>query len=197
MSEDDDVYVLEGEVVDTSRLSHTEVWSSGGGGGGYVGPHGGHVHVSAPQVHSQAVTNTDIYLRAANGKEHHLRIDRQDLPLRPGHLLAIAYVKDGSTWRMAILLNQSLNQYWSYPCARMSEGAGCLSLLLTITGVGLLVGSFGAMGYGLFKLQWMIGSMGLAGWVVASFIDAWQKALENGPQQRALAKAKRALGIAG
>lgn len=50
-----DVSVLAGEVIDTGRLRHTEVWSSGGGGGGYVGQSGGKVNVSTPRVHIHGI----------------------------------------------------------------------------------------------------------------------------------------------
>lgn len=192
-----DVSVLQGEVIDTSRLSHTEVWSSGGGGGGYVGPHGGHVHISAPQVHSKSVTNTDIYLRDANGKEHHVRVTKRDIPTRPGHQLALAYVKNGSDWELAVLHNLSTSKYWEFDCVRLSSGTGCLvdiaKLLMGLFGLLAVVAGLGVLASSQYRGEMLM--VALSAFALGVAADSWIKSTVSFPQLMAVGKAKRALGL--
>lgn len=203
-----DVSVLAGEVIDTSRLSHTEVWSSDGGGGGYVGPYGGNVSVSAPRVHSQATTNTDIFLRDKQGKEHHVRVCDSDIPLRPGHQIELAYVKTGRDWELAVLHNHSTDKYWELDCARVGIGRAYLSAILLLISIGLglisIVVFVGALitiaGNMVDHLQshWITKLMpfgSVIGWGVAKGLNAMGRSLRFGPQEHAHQKAKHALGL--
>lgn len=198
-----DVSVLAGEVIDTSRLSHTEVWSSGGGGGGYVGPHGGNVSVSAPTVHSRATTNTDIFLRDKQGKEHHVRVHDRDIPLRPGHQIELAYVKTGPDWELAVLNNLSTNKYWELDCAGISRGMGCFATLLNLIwglcGLASLIAFIWAA-VRAFEGHFDSSTALIAGaFVVTCVIGNWLRRLETrlrfGPYQRAIEKAKKALNL--
>lgn len=204
MSESD-VLVIKGEVIDVSRLSHTEVWSSGGGGGGYVGPHGGHVSVSAPRIHSQATTNTDIFIRDESGKERHVRIYDQDIPLRAGHQLELAYVKNGSEWELAVLLNQSTEKFWELDCCRIGSGRAFITNLLTlfsaVLGLISVVAFIGcaitvAVNIGRRPITNVTGLVALSsvvGFGITVSLNQMVERLRFGPKKRALQKAKKAL----
>lgn len=78
-------WALRGEVMAVNNTSHTSVVS--GGGGGWVGPYGG--HVSAPVIESITRYSGSFWLRDREGKEYEIGTGRLHLALRPGHQVCV------------------------------------------------------------------------------------------------------------
>jgi hypothetical protein len=80
---------VSGDVIDQQKYSETHVSSSGGGG--YVGPHGG--HVSAPSIHSTAVTKQEFWLKADDGGEKAIQLSGVDVAIRTGQKITLISAK--------------------------------------------------------------------------------------------------------
>lgn len=106
---------LTGEVLGSNKYSKTQVWSSGGGGGGYVHPqHGGTINVSAPQVHSRSITHHEFWIKTPDGGEHSIQLVDSDIPLREGQkvtLISCGRKGKGSAY-YTILVNHSARKHW-------------------------------------------------------------------------------------
>lgn len=195
---DKDVRVIRGEVLDSSRLNQTEVWSSGGGGGGYVGPHGGNVNVSAPTVHSRTTTNTDVFIKDAKGKEHAVRFHDLDIPVRAGHDLELAYVKIGDSWYLVGVVNHTLERHWLIPCNVRTSSEQLLWLFWSLASIAALLIAIG----GLLTSCMASGITAAKGFKVAIgsgvglfLANTVTLHYEHGPARRAAEKAKKALRI--
>lgn len=74
-----------GVVLSQNKYSETRVWSSGGGG--HVGPHGG--HVAAAQTHSSATTKQEFWLKLDDGKEESINLSGYDIPIRESQKISV------------------------------------------------------------------------------------------------------------
>ncbi len=106
-----DITYFTGEVVGSDKYSETYVSSSGGGG--YVGPNGG--HVSAPTVSSTTVTCHEFWLRGEDGTEKSISLRGYDIPLRTGQKVTMVMAGDAkaSTGRYTTLVNHSAQRHWT------------------------------------------------------------------------------------
>lgn len=78
------VYGIRGTVAGAKKWTETHVSSSGGGG--HVGPYGG--HVSAPTVSSYVVERGEVWITNRHGKDVQIRLN---LPAIPGHEVAVLW----------------------------------------------------------------------------------------------------------
>ena len=84
-----DFWQVTGEVL--SHDKHSETHVSSYGGGGYVGPQGGHI---SPAIVSSTVTNKqDIWIKADDGQELSLHLTGVDVPLRAGQKITVLLAK--------------------------------------------------------------------------------------------------------
>lgn len=74
-------WVVRGEVVSVMNESHRTVESTGGGG--WIGPYGG--HVSAPTIYTRTRHSGSFWLRGVEGQEFQIHTGTFHLPLRTGH----------------------------------------------------------------------------------------------------------------
>lgn len=83
------VDVLLGRVAAEKKWSETHVW--GGGGGGYVGKHGGQLN----QVHigSTVDLNQEIWLDLPDGSPHCLQVTNMNVQALEGHPLSVVEVR--------------------------------------------------------------------------------------------------------
>lgn len=107
-----DVWTVTGVVADDQHSSSTRVFSSGGGG--YVGPDGG--HVSAPQIHSETTTRQSVWITDDNRKDHELSLRNMEIPLRIGQRVTARFVmRAGATeWRLETFTNHSADLFYSW-----------------------------------------------------------------------------------
>lgn len=108
-----------GEVLSTDKFSETHVSSTGGGGsvGGHVHPqHGGQVsgYVAPPVINSTVVTNHEIWIRTADGKENNYNLSGKDIPLRAGQKVTVIYArrKEATDGWTVLFVNHSAGKYW-------------------------------------------------------------------------------------
>lgn len=105
---------LTGEVLGSDKYSETHVSVSSSGGGGYVGPNGG--HVSAPKVHSSSssITNHEFWIKTADGLEKDIKLKGADIPLRAGQKITLisAGRKGKDTGWYSVLVNHSAGKHW-------------------------------------------------------------------------------------
>lgn len=101
---------ITGNVIDHNKYSETHVFSSGGGG--YVGPSGG--HVSTPQINSTVVTNQELWINTDDGREVNVQFSDRDIPLREGQRVTLigAKLKGKDTGYYSVLINHNANQHW-------------------------------------------------------------------------------------
>lgn len=94
-----------GEVIGQNKYSETHVSSSGGGG--VVTNRGG--YVSAPQVHSRAITNHEFWIKKEDGSEMSVQLSDVDIPLREGHKITLigSRLSDQKKGPWAVLVNHS------------------------------------------------------------------------------------------
>jgi hypothetical protein len=99
-----------GEVLGSNKYSETHVSSSGGGG--YVGKYGG--NVSAPQIHSTAVTNHEFWIKTEDGVEVDIKLQGTDIPLRVGQRISVIAATRKGSERMwySVLVNHSAGKHW-------------------------------------------------------------------------------------
>lgn len=99
-----------GEVVSTQKHSETHVSSSGGGG--YVNQGSG--YISAPTVHSRAVTQHEFWLKTEDGREVSVKLSGFDIPLREGQkvtLISAGRPGENSGW-YSVLVNHNAGEHW-------------------------------------------------------------------------------------
>ena len=103
-------WTITGVVLGSDKYSETHVSSSGGGG--YVGPHGG--HVTAPTVRSSTVTNHEFWIKTEDGAEEDIKFRCIDIPLRKEKKITIisAGQKGASKGWYAALINHNAKKYW-------------------------------------------------------------------------------------
>lgn len=92
-----------GVVLSQNKYSETRVWSSGGGG--HVGPHGG--HVAPAQTHSSATTKQEFWLKLDDGKEKSINLSGYDIPIRGSQKISVlmAQTKTSTSAYYVTLLN--------------------------------------------------------------------------------------------
>lgn len=106
--EDIHTWGISGEALGAAIWSTTQVHSSGGGG--YVGPYGG--HVSAPTVSSSSTTHKRFFIRGDNGKESEIELANSSFGVRDGHRVTAVYAQhreSPSGW-LVYLHNHDTNQ---------------------------------------------------------------------------------------
>lgn len=106
------VWTVSGVVADDQHSSSTRVFSSGGGG--YVGPNGG--HVTAPQIHSEISTHQSVWITDDNQEDHELSLRNMEIPLRIQQRVTARFVmRAGATeWRLETFTNQSADLFYSW-----------------------------------------------------------------------------------
>jgi hypothetical protein len=80
------ISVTRGNVIGQQKWSETEVRTSGGGG--YVGPQGG--HVAAPKIESRQTTKQEFWIRDDEGIEKQYQFPDGSFPVREGQSVWIA-----------------------------------------------------------------------------------------------------------
>lgn len=98
--------ILTGSVLDTTARSDTHVY-----GGGDIGM-GGDIRIAPVQSH--VTVTQDLWLQCASGKERPLQF-QTDFPVRPGHILQIAFLVGYSDENTAWLSfnNVTTDQGWT------------------------------------------------------------------------------------
>ncbi|EPO3011086.1 hypothetical protein [Vibrio cholerae] len=142
---DVEFWQVTGEVLGSNKYSETHVSVSSSGGGGYVGPNGG--HVSAPTVHSSSssITNHEFWIKTEDGLEKDIKLRGVDIPLRPGQkitLISAGRKGSGNGW-YSILVNHSAGKHWFINSADELNKKLKLELL---TGKSLLIAGAIALG---------------------------------------------------
>ncbi len=102
-----------GEITGQQKWSETKVSSSGGGG--YVGPQGG--HVSSPTITSETKTRQEIWIREEDGLESSLELSNKAFPVNHGQRVWIASganSKERDTARYLIAYNQASDRYFDF-----------------------------------------------------------------------------------
>ena len=122
------VWTVSGVVADDQHSSSTRVYSSGGGG--FVGPHGG--HVSAPEVHSETTTRQSVWITDGASKDHQISLRNMKIPIRVGQQVTARFVMPvGATeWRLETFTNHSADLFYSWA----SEGPSPVNLMATDRG---------------------------------------------------------------
>lgn len=103
--EDIKFWSFTGEVISQNKYSETHVWSSGGGGN--IGPRGG--HVAAVQTHSSVTTKQDFWLKLDDGTEKSVQLGGYDIPLRERQKISIlmAHTETSESAYYAALINHA------------------------------------------------------------------------------------------
>ncbi len=175
-----------GEVINTSKHSETYVTSSGGGG--YVGPDGG--HVNAPQISSSTVTCHEFWIRQDDGRERSVSLRGYDIPLRAGQRVTMVMASDARAdhGHYTTLVNHTADRHWNLMSgADLNQKLSLtpfqlMTLVLLTFFSGLLLKSL------LFKLpdflQQQPGPDALPWWFVPPTfplpVQLWSRVLENG-----------------
>lgn len=110
---DIDIFTIAGTVLDVQLTSETEVYSSSSGGGGYIGPNGGHVHAPNVSVSSTTHQRAHIFLRKNNGQETDIDIRNPKIGIRTGNKLSVIYAGPKSAERgymVALYNHDTCNQ---------------------------------------------------------------------------------------
>lgn len=87
------VECLSGIVVASQKHTQTHLYSEGGGG--RVGPTGG--HIKAPQVKSYNTTTHDLFVRLADGRELTASFPFDDIAVRQGNAITLVAVYRADT----------------------------------------------------------------------------------------------------
>jgi len=173
---------ITGEVIGSDKYKETHVSSSCGGGnisgsitGGYGSVSG---HISAPNIHSEVITNHEFWIKTEDGLEKDVKLYNRDIPLRVGQKVTLIWAtrKGRSNSPYTILVNHSANKHW------FIIKAGRLNQLLEIeliTGKPLLIGGAitVAIAWGITYLtdSWALG-LGAAGiFIVYKFVTKAKK----------------------
>ncbi len=107
------LWVKCGEIIGQQKWSETKVSSSGGGG--YVGPQGG--HVSSPTITSETKTKQEIWIREEDGLESSLELSNKAFPVNNGQRVWIALGAKSTnvdTARYLIAYNQASDRYFDF-----------------------------------------------------------------------------------
>ena len=106
------VWTLNGVVADNQHSSSTRVYSSGGGG--YIGPNGG--HIDAAEIHSQVTTRQSVWITDDESKDTEISFRNRQVPLRVGHRVTARFVmpQGSDEWRLETFVNHSSQQVHSW-----------------------------------------------------------------------------------
>lgn len=98
------VECLPAVVLTSHKQTQTHLYSEGGGG--RVGPTGG--HIKAPQLKSYNTTKHELFVRLADGRELPISFTFDNISVRPGNAitLVVVYRTDTQTGYYARLFNQ-------------------------------------------------------------------------------------------
>lgn len=144
---------ITGEVLGSNKYSETRVNVSSSGGGGYIGPNGGHVAPTTVDVSSTTVINHEFWIKTEDGHEKDVKFSGVDIPLRPGQkitLISAGRKGTGSGW-YSILVNHSAGKHWFIKSA---EELNPYLKLEMVTGKSLLIaGAIVCTGY-IFYAPW-------------------------------------------
>lgn len=94
------LYAQIGTVVDDRRWSETRVHGKSSGGGGYVGPQGGHVAAPEMSVSSTVTNQMQLFLVGEDGKEFDLQFHDIPVGIRAGHRVGVIYAENLQTGRV-------------------------------------------------------------------------------------------------
>ena len=86
-------HVIKGVVLQERTNSATHVYGSiSGGGGNYdVGTKSYYNSAVSGNINSQIIKTQEFWLKLDNGKEQHINLGTQTVPLRSGHKIALVY----------------------------------------------------------------------------------------------------------
>ncbi|MGI4733662.1 MAG: hypothetical protein ACRYG7_00620 [Janthinobacterium lividum] len=98
------VECLSAVVLTSQKQTQTHLYSEGGGG--RVGPTGG--HIKAPQIKSYHTTKHELFVRLADGRELPIGFSFDNISVRPGNAitLVVVYRTDTQAGYYARLFNQ-------------------------------------------------------------------------------------------
>lgn len=98
------VECLPAVVLTSQKQTQTHLYSEGGGG--HVGPTGG--HIKAPQLKSYHTTKHELFVRLADGRELPVSFTFDNISVRPGNAitLVVVYRTDTNAGYYARLFNQ-------------------------------------------------------------------------------------------
>lgn len=111
-------YSFTGEVLSQNKYSETHVWSSGGGG--HIGPRGG--HVAASQAHSSVTTKQEFWLKLDDGTEKSVQLGGYDIPLRESQ-------------KISILMAQTETSEGAYYAALINHASGITHEILSASSI--------------------------------------------------------------
>ena len=113
---------ITGTVLDTSTRSETHI--SGGGGGGYIGPKGG--HIDDISIRSHNTTLQEFWIKTEDGMEKSVNISGTSIPLRANQRITLisAEQKGRNEGWYASVINHNANQF-SFIC----DGASLNNLM--------------------------------------------------------------------
>ena len=122
------VWTVSGVVADDQHSNSTRVYSSGGGG--FVGPNGG--HVSAPEVHSETTTRQSVWITDGASKDHQISLRNMSIPIRVGQRVTARFVMPvgAREWRLESFTNHSADLFYSWA----SENTPPINLMSTDRG---------------------------------------------------------------
>lgn len=143
--------IVEGEVANYNKQIWAESRSEGTGGGGYIGPQGG--HVSAPSIHTTVTQRQqiDFWIRENDGAESQFSFTDFNFSVANGQRLRFAWGANMSHERGEYLFahNFATNQIYAFKsekwddwCSREklvaypkidNTSAGCITVLLAIS----------------------------------------------------------------
>ena len=109
-------YVRSGTVVACRSWSETQVRTSSTGGGGHVGPHGGHVAAPTVSVTSTASEKLHLFIQQDDGAEFDIQLTNPGIGLREGHRVSLLYAhgRDASHWMIGALVNHTTRSSKTY-----------------------------------------------------------------------------------
>jgi len=105
--------VIKGEVIGQQKWSETEVHSSGGGG--HIGPQGG--HVSAPTITSTSKTKQEFWIREDDGRETSIELTDSAFTAREGQKVWITWganKKNISTSKYLFAYNSASDKHYDF-----------------------------------------------------------------------------------
>lgn len=139
-----DIFTRTGTVVGNQIWSETHVSGQSKGGGGFVGPGGG--HVSAPDV-SISSSNTEklhMFVRKDDGTEFDVRLTNAGISAREGHRVSLIYAanKNADANRVMAVINHSIDKMVVYdksvPPIIQPKVGGFLGIITPIFMIALL-----------------------------------------------------------
>lgn len=139
-----DIFTRTGTVVGNQIWSETHVQGGSKGGGGYVGPSGGHVAAPEVSISSSTSEKLNIFVRKDDGSEFDVRLTNAGIAVREGHRVSFIYAanKNSDANRVMAVINHSIDKMVVYdhsvPPIIQPKAGGFLGLFSLIFMIALL-----------------------------------------------------------